>query len=92
MDKIAMLIDNGSVSSRPKQGFRFDKVAAKFCEYAKRKGRKHRKSFVINDAPVAQLDRASGYEPTRRKTISRFGGVAYNQTPLPLQVPQMNLS
>ena len=63
MDKIDMLFDNGSVSRRPKQGFRFDKVATKFCEYAKRNGRKHRKSFVINNAPVAQLDRASGYEP-----------------------------
>ena len=67
MDKIDLLFDNGSVSSRPKQGFRFDKVAAKFCEYAKLKGRKHRRSFVINDAPVAQLDRASGYEPEGRE-------------------------
>ena len=30
----------------------------------------------IGDAPVAQLDRASGYEPSRRKLISAAFGVA----------------
>jgi hypothetical protein len=30
----------------------------------------------IDDAPVAQLDRASGYEPSRRKLISAAFGVA----------------
>jgi hypothetical protein len=32
---------------------------------------------VAKDAPVAQLDRASGYEPSRHKLISAAFGVAY---------------
>src|SRR5258707_13696485 len=32
-----------------------------------------------HSAPVAQLDRASGYEPTGQKTLNRFPGVAYGK-------------
>jgi len=33
----------------------------------------------IGGAPVAQLDRASGYEPSRRKLISAAFGVAHTR-------------